>query len=122
MPEDKKLAVLDLLARHEVPLIEDDIYGDIYFGAERPRPFMALDGAATRIYCSSFSKTLAPGYRIGWIAAGRRMQRGAGAQVRPHAVRPGAAAGGARRLPGVGRLRQPSAPHPARVRSTTSRR
>ena len=39
----KKRAVLDLLAQHDVPLIEDDIYGDIYFGPERPRPFMALD-------------------------------------------------------------------------------
>jgi DNA-binding transcriptional MocR family regulator len=75
MPEEKKLAVLDLLARHQVPLIEDDIYGDIYFGGgERPRPFIALDRRGDTLYCSSFSKTLAPGYRIGWIAAGRRMQ------------------------------------------------
>ncbi len=74
MPEDKKIALLDLLARHKVPLIEDDIYGDIYFGAERPRPFIALAPGADTLYCSSFSKTLAPGYRIGWIAVGRRMQ------------------------------------------------
>lgn len=74
MPEERKLAVLDLLARHKVPLIEDDIYGDIYFGGERPRPFVALDRSADTLYCSSFSKTLAPGYRIGWIAAGRHMQ------------------------------------------------
>jgi DNA-binding transcriptional MocR family regulator len=74
MPEAKKLAVLDLLARHNVPLIEDDIYGDVYFANERPRPFMALDRNGDTIYCSSFSKTLAPGYRVGWIAAGRRMQ------------------------------------------------
>jgi DNA-binding transcriptional MocR family regulator len=75
MPEEKKLAVLDLLARHRVPLIEDDIYGDIYFGdGERPRPFIALDRSGDTLYCSSFSKTLAPGYRVGWIAAGRRMQ------------------------------------------------
>jgi len=38
MPDAKKLAVLDVLARHDVPLIEDDIYGDIYFGSKRPRP------------------------------------------------------------------------------------
>jgi DNA-binding transcriptional MocR family regulator len=74
MPDEKKLAVLDLLARHEVPLIEDDIYGDIYFGAERPKPFMALDRRGNTLYCSSFSKTIAPGYRIGWIATGRDMQ------------------------------------------------
>jgi DNA-binding transcriptional MocR family regulator len=74
MPDAKKLAVLELLARHEVPLIEDDIYGDIYFGAERPRPFMALAPRGDVLYCSSFSKTVAPGYRIGWIAASRHMQ------------------------------------------------
>ncbi|MDQ8729803.1 PLP-dependent aminotransferase family protein [Bradyrhizobium sp. LHD-71] len=75
MPDTKKLAVLDLLARHHVPLIEDDIYGDIYFGDERPRPFMALDRHGVTMYCSSFSKTVAPGYRIGWIAAGRHLPR-----------------------------------------------
>jgi DNA-binding transcriptional MocR family regulator len=69
IPAEKKLKILSLLARHRVPLIEDDINGDIYFGSERPAPFMALDrGANAIIYCSSFSKTVAPGYRIGWMA------------------------------------------------------
>jgi DNA-binding transcriptional MocR family regulator len=75
MSDEKKIAVLRLLAKHEVPLIEDDIYGDIYFGQERPKPFMALDRRENTLYCSSFSKTIAPGYRIGWIATGRHMQR-----------------------------------------------
>jgi DNA-binding transcriptional MocR family regulator len=75
MPDEKKAKVLDLLARHQVPLIEDDIYGDIYFGSERPKPFMALDRRGNTIYCSSFSKTVAPGYRLGWIATGRHMQK-----------------------------------------------
>jgi DNA-binding transcriptional MocR family regulator len=75
MSDAKKTEVLELLARHQVPLIEDDIYGDIYFGKERPRPFMALDRRGNTLYCSSFSKTVAPGYRIGWIATGRHMQR-----------------------------------------------
>jgi DNA-binding transcriptional MocR family regulator len=77
MSDEKKLAVLALLARHKVPLIEDDIYGDIYFGAERPTPFMALDrrGNNTIYYCSSFSKTIAPGYRIGWLAMMRDGQK-----------------------------------------------
>lgn len=69
MPAEKKLKVLSLLARYRVPLIEDDINGDIYFGDERPVPFMALDRNANAIiHCSSFSKTIAPGYRIGWLA------------------------------------------------------
>lgn len=70
MPEPKKCEVLALLAQHCVPLIEDDVYGEIHFMRERPRPFIALDGGANTIYCSSFSKSLAPGYRIGWIVPG----------------------------------------------------
>jgi DNA-binding transcriptional MocR family regulator len=69
MPDEKKLKVMGLLSRYRVPLIEDDISGDIYFGPKRPTPFMALDRHAnTVLYCSSFSKTIAPGYRIGWMA------------------------------------------------------
>lgn len=70
MPEAHKRELLALLARHAVPLIEDDVYGEIHFTRERPRPFAALHGGANTIYCSSFSKSLAPGYRIGWIAPG----------------------------------------------------
>lgn len=69
MPAERKLKALSLLAKYRVPLIEDDITGDVYFGPQRPLPFMALDRSAnTIIYCSSFSKTIAPGYRIGWMA------------------------------------------------------
>ena len=73
--EDAKREILALLARHQVPLIEDDIYGDIHFGSLRPRPFMALDQDSLTLYCSSMSKTLAPGYRIGWLAGTRHMQK-----------------------------------------------
>jgi DNA-binding transcriptional MocR family regulator len=75
MSEASKREVLALLARYDVPLIEDDVYGDIHFGRERPKPFIALDGGANTIYCTSFSKDLAPGYRIGWMAAGRHTQK-----------------------------------------------
>lgn len=75
MPESHKRALLSLLAQRSVPLIEDDVYGDIYFGRERPKPFISLDGGHNTIYCSSFSKSLAPGYRVGWIVAGRFGQR-----------------------------------------------
>lgn len=73
-PEDGKRKLLRLLAKHRVPLIEDDIYGDLYFGSERPKPFSALDPGGNIIYCSSFSKTIAPGYRIGWLASARHVQ------------------------------------------------
>lgn len=75
MTEADKRTLLALLARRDIPLIEDDVYGDLHFGRERPKPFIALDGGANTIYCSSFSKTLAPGYRIGWIAPGAHAQR-----------------------------------------------
>jgi DNA-binding transcriptional MocR family regulator len=75
MSNDKKMAVLALLAQHHVPLIEDDIYGDIYFGTERPTPFMALDRHDNTVYCSSFSKTIAPGYRIGWMVTKNEMRK-----------------------------------------------
>ncbi|HEV2442827.1 MAG TPA: PLP-dependent aminotransferase family protein [Steroidobacteraceae bacterium] len=74
MPDDKKKEVLRLVAKHRTPLIEDDVYGDIYFGADRPKPFAAFDPTGNTIYCSSFSKTIAPGYRIGWLATGRHVQ------------------------------------------------
>ena len=71
LPEGKKRQLVELLARHDMPLIEDDVYGELYFGAKRPLPAKAFDKAGLVLHCSSFSKCLAPGYRIGWVAAGR---------------------------------------------------
>ena len=72
MPEGKKRELVALLARHGVPLIEDDVYGELHFGPQRPPPAKAFDGAGLVMHCSSFSKSLAPGYRVGWVAAGRQ--------------------------------------------------
>jgi len=71
MPEADKRALYDLLVEHDLPLIEDDIYGDLYFGEARPKPIKAFDTDGRVLYCSSFSKTVAPGYRIGFVTAGR---------------------------------------------------
>jgi DNA-binding transcriptional MocR family regulator len=71
MPDAKKKALVELLARHDIPLIEDDVYGELYFGDRRPMPAKAFDTAGLVMHCASFSKCLAPGYRIGWAAAGR---------------------------------------------------
>jgi DNA-binding transcriptional MocR family regulator len=68
---EKKKALVELLAQHEVPLIEDDVYGELHFQADYPLPAIAFDKQGLVMHCSSFSKTLAPGYRIGWAAAGR---------------------------------------------------
>ncbi len=62
---------MELLARYEVPLIEDDVYGELYFGTRRPTPAKAFDTRGLVMHCASFSKCLAPGYRVGWAAPGR---------------------------------------------------
>lgn len=71
MPDEKKAALAQLLKRHDVPLIEDDVYAELYFGTQRPRPVKAFDKTGIVLHCNSFSKCLAPGYRIGWVVAGR---------------------------------------------------
>lgn len=71
MPDEHKKVVVDMLAEYDIPLIEDDLYGDVYFGNSRPKPCKAYDERGLVLWCSSVSKTLAPGYRVGWIAPGR---------------------------------------------------
>lgn len=71
MSPARKKALVELLARHRVPLIEDDVYGELYAGSLRPPPAKAFDQHGGVLHCSSFSKSLAPGYRVGWAAAGR---------------------------------------------------
>ncbi|TKC99969.1 PLP-dependent aminotransferase family protein [Polyangium fumosum] len=70
MPDEAKEELVEMLGRREIPLIEDDIYGDLHFGDERPRPAKAFDKRGLVMLCSSFSKTVAPGYRVGWAAPG----------------------------------------------------
>lgn len=71
MPVARRQALVALLAQHGVPLIEDDVYGELHAGARRPPPAKAFDQQGQVLHCSSFSKCLAPGYRVGWAAAGR---------------------------------------------------
>ncbi|MDQ7956113.1 MAG: PLP-dependent aminotransferase family protein [Pseudomonadota bacterium] len=75
MPQAKRQALVDLLARHQVPLIEDDVYAELHADARKPVPAKAFDRAGLVMHCGSFSKCLAPGYRVGWVAAGRFAQR-----------------------------------------------
>lgn len=75
MPEEHRKRLVALLEKHDIPLIEDDIYGDLFFGPERPRTCKAFDTGGRVLLCGSFSKTLAPGYRVGWIAPGRYRER-----------------------------------------------
>jgi len=54
-----------------VPLIEDDVYAELYHGADRPHPAKAYDRDGGVLHCGSFAKCLAPGLRVGWCAPGR---------------------------------------------------
>ena len=74
MPAPHKQALCDMAARLQIPVIEDDVYGELYFSARRPLPIKAYDRAGWVLHCSSFSKCLAPGWRIGWVTAGRFTQ------------------------------------------------
>ncbi len=72
MPDWKKRALVELLTRHGIPVIEDDISSPLYFGEHRPVPLKAYDRDGLVLTCSSFSKTLAPGLRLGWVIPGGR--------------------------------------------------
>ncbi len=71
MSEDNKKALVELIIRQNIPLIEDDVYGDLGFSGRRPRTCKSFDVDGHVIYCSSFSKTLSPGLRVGWIVGGK---------------------------------------------------
>ena len=71
MPDENKERLVKMLARREIPLVEDDVYGDLSFDGTRPRSAKAFDEEGLVLLCGSVSKTLAPGYRVGWVAPGR---------------------------------------------------
>jgi DNA-binding transcriptional MocR family regulator len=71
MPEASKQQVLSLCQTHDIAIIEDDIYGELYFGLQRPRSIYSYDEQGIVLLCSSFSKMLSRDLRLGWIAAGR---------------------------------------------------
>ena len=75
MPESRKRALLTLAQRFDVAIIEDDVYGELAYTYPRPRTIKSFDEDGRVLLCSSFSKTLAPGLRIGWVAPGRYLER-----------------------------------------------
>jgi len=72
MSDARKQALMKCLSRHQVPLIEDDIYGDLSFNVRRPSPVKRWDTEGLVYYCSSSSKTLSAGMRVGWLVPGKR--------------------------------------------------
>lgn len=71
IPDERKEDLVRFLGKKGIPIIEDDIYGDLYFGKRRPLPLISFDRKGLVLYCSSFSKSLAPGLRLGWTLPGR---------------------------------------------------
>ncbi|NLQ17780.1 PLP-dependent aminotransferase family protein [Marinomonas sp. M1K-6] len=63
--------LIDQSITHNFTLIEDDVYGELSYADRRERALKADDKQGTVIYCSSFSKSIAPGFRIGWVVGGR---------------------------------------------------
>ncbi|MFT7336752.1 MAG: DNA-binding transcriptional MocR family regulator [Marinobacter maritimus] len=74
MPTAHREKLAQLAGRYKVPVIENDIWGDTVFG-EAQLPVKAFDREGEVIYCNSFSKSLMPGMRLGWIAPGRFLHR-----------------------------------------------
>ncbi|HEY5672878.1 MAG TPA: PLP-dependent aminotransferase family protein [Malonomonas sp.] len=66
-----KQQIVALLAERNIPLVEDDVYGDLYFGEQRPTTCKSFDRQGNVLLCSSYSKTITPGYRVGWMIPGR---------------------------------------------------
>lgn len=79
MPDKNKKRLLKLVDQHHIALIEDDVFGDLVHAngaeAERPQPIKAWDRQGSVIYCGSCSKSVAPAFRVGWVAGGRYQAR-----------------------------------------------
>lgn len=73
--DSAKQQVVEMLAVRNIPLVEDDVYGDLYFGERRPTSCKSFDQQGNVLFCSSFSKTIAPGYRVGWMIPGRQYDK-----------------------------------------------
>jgi DNA-binding transcriptional MocR family regulator len=75
MPPEARRRLVEMAAARGIALIEDDVYGELAFAGARPPACKSYDRDGTVIYCSSFSKTLAPGWRLGWVSGGRWHER-----------------------------------------------
>jgi DNA-binding transcriptional MocR family regulator len=71
MPDEHKKAIVTLMEKYNVPLIEDDIYGDLYYSPSCPSFCKSYDESGIVLWCGSVSKTLAGGYRVGWLVPGK---------------------------------------------------
>jgi DNA-binding transcriptional MocR family regulator len=75
MPEEKRRQLAEIIDERDIVLIEDDVYGELLFDGHRPKPVEVYSRSGRVMTCGSFSKTAAPGYRIGWLLTGRYRDR-----------------------------------------------
>ena len=75
MPDEAKATLYEIIERHDVALVEDDVYGDLGFCPPRPHAIKSFDQDGRVLYCGSFSKTISPGLRLGWSIAGKHSER-----------------------------------------------
>ncbi|CAM2193545.1 Transcriptional regulator, GntR family [Paraburkholderia kururiensis] len=71
MPDEKKRALVELLTRHDVPVIENDVYQELHYGDVHPTALKSYDTAGIVLHCASFAKSLTAAYRVGWAMPGR---------------------------------------------------
>lgn len=74
LSDERRQAIVDIARKHEVPIIENDIYGELGFEQPQPRPLKSMLGAEDVILCGSLSKSLSPALRVGWAVAGRHAE------------------------------------------------
>lgn len=74
MPDKNKRLVAEMAEKYDVAVVEDDVYGDLFFKGNRPKTIKTFDKGGNVIWCGSFSKTLVSGYRVGWLAPGKYMK------------------------------------------------
>ncbi len=75
MPNEKREKLVRLMNHKNIPIIEDDVFGELHFEERRPSTLKSFDEKGLVLYCSSFSKTLAPGLRVGWAIPGIFMEQ-----------------------------------------------
>lgn len=68
MSEQRRKEIISLSKKEQLPIIEDDAYGDLWFEEKPPQPLKAMDHEGNILYLGTFSKTVSPGLRIGWLA------------------------------------------------------
>ena len=81
MPDTTKKLLVEMLSELAIPLIEDDIYGELFFGAQRPLTCKSFDRNGLVLYCTSVTKSIAPGFRIGWAIPGKFLEKASNIKI-----------------------------------------